>query len=87
MPNTVTPHTIFAQDQYNKALYQLLLMLEESGTVKIEAYTDGKGIPSVGVGINIRERARRENIKCRVQHGFKFIRCAGTRQNSLGYHQ
>jgi hypothetical protein len=62
MPNTVTPHTIFAQDQYNKALYQLLLMLEESGTVKTEAYTDGKGIPSVGVGINIGERGHVEKI-------------------------
>jgi len=69
MPNTVTPRTIFAQDQYNKALYQLLLMLEESGTVKIEAYTDGKGIPTIGVGINIRVPGHIEAI---LRSGFNM---------------
>jgi hypothetical protein len=48
MTSTLTPHTL-TEKQYNDALYQLLLQLEESGTVKTEAYTDGKGIPTIGV--------------------------------------
>ena len=50
---SISPHPL-TQEQYNVALYQLLLMLEESGTPKTDAYTDGKGIPTIGVGINLR---------------------------------
>lgn len=49
----MNPHNL-SQTQYNLALYQILLMLEESGTPKTEAYTDDKGIPTIGVGINLR---------------------------------
>ncbi len=48
----MNPHAL-TPTNYAAALYQILLQLEERGIPKTEAYTDGKGIPTIGVGINI----------------------------------
>ncbi len=56
---TITPHglttnTADIAQYYSTMLFQMLLMFEESGELKTEAYTDDKGIPTIGVGINMR---------------------------------
>ncbi len=53
-PHALTSDTAKVEQYYSIALYQTLLMFEESGEVKTQAYTDDKGIPTIGVGINMR---------------------------------
>ena len=53
MTTAITPHSLTSA-QYNVALYQLLLMLEEQGVISNKAYTDDRGIPTIGIGINMK---------------------------------
>lgn len=54
MTTEITVHTL-TQTQYQLAFFQLMLQLEQAGTMESEAYTDGKSIPTIGVGFNIQE--------------------------------
>jgi hypothetical protein len=50
---TITPHALTTDttksvQYYSTALYQMLLMFEEGGVLKTQAYTDDKSIPTIG---------------------------------------
>ena len=40
----------YIQDAYNKLRFNFICNLEENGTPKDSAYSDSKGIPTIGVG-------------------------------------
>jgi hypothetical protein len=51
-----------SEDVYKSFRYQLLLWTEETGTAKENPYLDGKQIPTMGVGFNLRVEDNRNKI-------------------------
>jgi hypothetical protein len=52
-PHALTTNAANVAQYYSTSLYQMLLMFEESGVLQTQAYTDDKGIPTIGIGINM----------------------------------
>jgi hypothetical protein len=57
---------ILDQDLYKLRRYLLLRQLEESGDAKESAYVDSEGIPTIGVGFNLRYHWQRVAAKMGV---------------------
>ena len=56
---SITP---ISENIYFDLVYKLLVDAEESGVVKTRVYADGKGIPTIGIGFNLRVSANVEAI-------------------------
>jgi len=58
----ITISRVAPRATYENQRYEFLLLLEESGVPKLEAYADSKGIPTIGVGFNLRDTANQDAI-------------------------
>jgi GH24 family phage-related lysozyme (muramidase) len=57
-PHAITTNAENVEQYYSTSLFQMLLMFEESGVLQTQAYTDDKGIPTIGIGINTQAHMR-----------------------------
>ena len=56
---------------YGLQRWKLFVGLEESGNPKSTAYIDSKGIPTIGVGFNLRDPAVRDAVLQSL--GFRYV--------------
>jgi GH24 family phage-related lysozyme (muramidase) len=47
---------------YNSLRFTILKAVEESNDLKEQAYLDSKGIPTIGLGMNLRDQKVREAV-------------------------
>ena len=55
-------YRLLSTDDYKALRYQVLLNVEETCDPKEDAYLDSKGIPTIGIGFNLRERLVRKVV-------------------------
>ena len=71
----LTYHSLSTND-YNALRYRVLVNVEETGDPKEDAYLDSKGIPTIGIGFNLRtDLVRRAVLR---ELGFNWDAAPGT---------